>query len=80
MSGRVYGLTHTAAAHTRTRTYAQMKKWMLENAQRNLQKQTCILFGIFFFLSERDKTRTIQNLTPRKANKHSCFAQNRRHT
>lgn len=68
MSGRVYSLTHTAAANTHT----WMKKWMFKNVQRNLQKQQ-------LFLSETQNMNNSE-FKSHKANKHSCFIQNRGHT
>lgn len=54
----LYLNTHSCGKYTHT--YTRVKKWTLENAQRNPKKQTCSLF------CQRDKTWTIQNLTHTK--------------
>ena len=67
MSGRVYGLTHTAAVNTHTRAWK--KNWMQENAQSS-ETNTRLLF--------RQRGDDVNNarLQLRKANKHSCYMVN----
>lgn len=68
MSGRVYSLTHTAAANTHTHTQTMSAS---RRHRRNPEKQTHTPKFVVF-----SKRQNPDNLSRTKANKHSCFPAN----
>lgn len=68
MSGRVYGLTHTAAANTHTHRRRNGCSRMHRECLRNKHVPS--------FSSKRRQNVNNARLQSRKANKHSCYMQN----
>lgn len=71
MSGRVYGLTHTAAANTHTRTHTEEEEMDAQECTESSETNTRLLF-----LSKRRQNANNARLQSHKANKHSCYKQN----